>query len=89
VLTEVYDDVKRVYMPRFGFKELDEAAAKAYESAGFRVIFIKGLLTNALTAREAGAGLDCMTSEIRFPVRWAKKYNEKGAGLEKCPGNTL
>lgn len=82
VLTEVYDDVKRVYMPQFGFKELDEAAAKAYRSAGFRVIFIKGLLTNALTAREAGAGLDCMTSEIRFPVRWAKKYKEKGAALE-------
>jgi hypothetical protein len=73
VLVEVYGDVKRVYMPRFGFKELDEAAAGAYESAGFRVIFIKGLLTNAVTSRDAGAGLDCMTSEIRTPVRWAKE----------------
>jgi len=72
VLIEVYDNVRRVYMPRFGFKQLDEAAAGAYESAGFQVIFIKGLLTNGLTPGDAGAGLDCMTSEIRVPVRWAK-----------------
>ncbi|NIM18293.1 MAG: hypothetical protein GTO45_40465 [Candidatus Aminicenantes bacterium] len=72
VLIEVYENVKRVYMPRFGFKKLDEAAAKAYESAGFQVIFIKGLLTNGVTSWDAGAGLDCMTSEIRTPVRWAK-----------------
>lgn len=72
VLIEVYENVKRVYMPRFGFKKLDEAAAKAYESAGFQVIFIKGLLANGVTSWDAGAGLDCMTSEIRTPVRWAK-----------------
>lgn len=74
VLLEVYGDVKRVYIPQFGFKELDEAAAKAYRNAGYEVIFIKGLLTNAFTPMEDGAGLDCMTSEIRFPVRWNKKY---------------
>jgi len=73
VLTEVYGDVKKVYMPTFGFKELDEAAAKVYEKAGFRVIYIKGLLTNALTAGSAGAGLDCLTSDIRVPVHWAKE----------------
>ncbi len=70
VLTEVYGNVKKVYMPVFGFKELDEAAAKVYEKAGFKVIYIKGLLTNALTEGPAGAGLDCLTSDIRVPVRW-------------------
>lgn len=73
VLTEVYGDVKKVYMPTFGFKELDEAAAKVYEKAGFKVIYIKGLLTNALTGGAAGAGLDCLTSDIRVPVHWAKE----------------
>jgi len=72
VLVEVYGDVKKVYCPEFGFKQLDEAAAAAYGSVGFKVIFIKGLLTNAVTPEEAGAGLDCLTSEIRFPVRWKK-----------------
>lgn len=70
VLTEVYGNVKKVYMPVFGFKELDEAAAKAYGKAGFEVIYIKGLLTNALTPGPAGAGLDCLTSDIRVLVRW-------------------
>ena len=50
--------------------ELDEAAAAAYASAGFQVVRIKGLLTNAMTQRDANAGLNCLTSEIRFPVRW-------------------
>jgi hypothetical protein len=72
VLTEVYGNVKKVYMPIFGFKQMDEAAAKAYEKAGFKVIYIKGLLTNALTGGSAGAGLDCLTSDIRVPVRWVK-----------------
>jgi hypothetical protein len=71
VLVEVYGDTKKVYMPVFGFKELDEAAATAYASAGFEVVPIKGLLTNALTQEDANAGLDCLTSEIRIPVRWA------------------
>lgn len=73
VLTEVYGDVKKVYMPRFGFKQLDEAAAHAYEKAGFQVIYVKGLLTNAVTSWFDGAGLDCLTSDIRIPVKWAKK----------------
>lgn len=72
VLVEVYGDVKKIYCPELGFKQLDEAAAAAYASVGFKVIFIKGLLTNALTPEEAGAGLDCLTSEIRFPVQWKK-----------------
>ncbi len=76
VLVEVEGAVKNIYLPAFGFKELDEEAAKAYRDTGFRVVTIKGLLTNALTPVEAGAGLDCMTSEIRFPVRWARKYYE-------------
>ena len=71
VLTEVYGNVKKVYMPTFGFKQLDEAAARVYEKAGYKVIFIKGLLTNALSSGPAGAGLDCLTSDIRVPVRWA------------------
>jgi hypothetical protein len=69
VLTEVYDGVRRVYLPRFGFEAMDEAAAAAYRSAGLEPVFIDGLLTNALSVLEAG--LDCLTSEIRFPVRWA------------------
>jgi hypothetical protein len=77
VLTEVYGNVKKVYMPTFGFKQLDEAAAKVYEKAGFQVIYIKGLLTNALTVGPAGAGLDCLTSDIRVPVRWTKKDEKK------------
>jgi hypothetical protein len=72
ILVEVYNDVKKIYCPELGFKQLDDAAAAAYASAGFKVIFIKGLLTNALSAEEAGAGLDCLTSEIRFPVQWKK-----------------
>lgn len=74
VLTEVYGNVKKVYMPTFGFKQLDEAAAKVYKKAGFQVIYIKGLLTNALTGGPAGAGLDCLTSDIRVPVRWAIQH---------------
>lgn len=74
VLFEVYDNVKKVYMPRFGFKQLDEAAAGAYRAAGFQVVLIKGPLTTALTPITDGAGIDCLTSEIRFPVRWAPKY---------------
>lgn len=72
VLTEVYGDVKKVYLPQFGFREMDEAAASAYRSAGFQPVFIKGLLTNALS--QIQAGLDCLTSEIRFPVRWTERY---------------
>jgi hypothetical protein len=56
---------------------LDKAAVKAYGKEGFTPVPIKGLLTNALTTEAAGAGLDCMTSEIRTPVRWAKKYYKK------------
>lgn len=70
VLTEVYQDVRRVYIPRYGFAELDAAAAAAYARAGYEVIFIEGLLTNALTAREHSKGLDCLTSEIRSTVQW-------------------
>lgn len=73
VLTEVYNNVKRVYIPRYGFKELDEAAGAAYEKAGYEVLFIQGLLTNALTSRNDGKGLDCLTSEIRFPVQWSER----------------
>jgi len=72
VLVEAYGDTRKVYMPRFGVKELDEAAAAAYASAGFQVVPLQGLLTNALTQEDANAGLDCLTSDIRFPVRWTK-----------------
>jgi len=70
VLTEVYGDVRKVYLPRFGFEAMDNAADAAYRSAGFEPVFIDGLLTNALSVLQAG--LDCLTSEIRFPVRWAE-----------------
>lgn len=73
VLVEVYGTVRKVYLPEFGFKQLDEAAVKAYQGAGFQTVVIKGLLTNALTSRYSEAGLDYMTSEIRFPVRWARE----------------
>lgn len=72
VLTEVFDGKKRVYLPEFGFKRLDEAAAAAYRAEGFEAIPIKGLVTNGLTGGTAGAGLDCLTSDIRVPVKWAK-----------------
>jgi hypothetical protein len=72
VLTEVYGETRKVYLPQFGFKELDEAAAAAYAGAGYQPVPIKGLTTNALSPMDANAGLDCLTSEIRFPVRWAQ-----------------
>ena len=77
VLTEVYGSIKRVYMPEYGFKQLDEAAARAYKDVGFQVITIKGIVTHSLTSGQDGAGLDCLTSEIRFPVHWAKKYYQQ------------
>jgi len=77
VLVEVYGETKKAYIPVFGFKELDEAAAAAYASAGFQVVQIKGLLTNSLTQQDANAGLNCMTSEIRFPVRWVAKPRQQ------------
>lgn len=73
VLAEVYGEVKKVYMPVFGLKELDDAASAAYAGAGFKVVPIRGLLANALAQHDANAGLDCLTSEIRFPVRWTRK----------------
>ena len=75
VLTEVYEGVKKVYMPTFGFEQLDKAAARAYEKAGFQVVYIKGLLNNGLTSWFDGAGLDCLTSDIRIPVQWVGKSN--------------
>jgi hypothetical protein len=77
VLTEVYDNTRRVYMPEYGFRKLDEAAAKAYRDAGFEVVKIGGYVTHSLNSGPDGAGLDCLTSEIRFPVRWAEKYYQK------------
>jgi hypothetical protein len=71
-LFEVYGRTRKAFIPVFGFKQLDEAAAAAYTSAGFEVVQIKGLLTNAMTQQDANAGLDCLTSEIRFPVRWVR-----------------
>lgn len=77
VLTEVYGDVKRVYFPVFGFKQMDDAAMAAYRSVGYEIIPIKGLLTNGVTPWFDGAGLDCMTSDIRVPVRWHPKFYKK------------
>jgi hypothetical protein len=71
-LIEVYGDTRKAFIPVLGFKQLDDAAAAAYASAGFEVVQIKGLLTNAMTQQDANAGLDCLTSEIRFPVRWVR-----------------
>lgn len=77
VLVEVYDDVKRVYIPYYDFPQLDLAAAQAYKDAGYEVIGIKGYVTHGLSTMQDGAGLDCLTSEIRHPVRWADKYSIK------------
>ena len=74
VLVEVYDSVKRVYIPEYDFPQLDLAAAQAYKEAGYEVIKIKGYVTHGLSMMQDGAGLDCLTSEIRHPVRWADKY---------------
>jgi hypothetical protein len=79
VLVEVYDGVKRVYIPEYEFPELDHAAAQAYKEAGYKVIKIKGYVTHGLSMMQDGAGLDCLTSEIRHPVRWADKYATKKA----------
>jgi hypothetical protein len=73
ILVEVYDDVRKIYLPEFGFPQLDSAAVKAYENAGYEVVIIDGFVTHGLTGMQDGAGLDCLTSEIRFPVRWADK----------------
>jgi len=77
VLVEVYDDIKRIYIPEYGFAQLDHAASRAYKDAGYEVIGIKGYVTHGLSMIQDGAGLDCLTSEIRHPVRWADKYNVK------------
>ncbi|MCD6451531.1 MAG: hypothetical protein J7L64_04110 [Acidobacteria bacterium] len=77
VLTEVYGNRKRVYMPEYGFPQMDDAAAEAYRNCGFEVVRIKGVVTQSLTWAQDNAGIDCLTSEIRFPVRWAKKYYRK------------
>jgi len=74
VLVEVYDSVKRVYIPEYDFPQLDLAAARVYRNAGYEVIKIKGYVTHGLSMMQDGAGLDCLTSEIRHPVRWAEKY---------------
>lgn len=76
VLVEVYDGVKRVYIPDYDFPQLDQAAAQAYKEAGYDVIRIKGYVTHGLSVMQDGAGLDCLTSEIRHPVRWADKYTK-------------
>jgi len=76
ILVEVYDDVRKVYMPEYGFPQLDEAAVKAYQDAGYQAVIIKGFISHGLTGMQDGAGLDCLTSEIRFPVRWAEKKKE-------------
>jgi len=78
VLVEVYDGVRRVYMPDYDFPQLDLAAAQAYKDAGYEVIQIKGYVTHGLSMMLDGAGLDCLTSEIRHPVRWADKYSLGG-----------
>ena len=77
VLVEVYDDIKRVYIPEYDFPQLDHAAVRAYKDAGYEVIGIKGYVTHGLSMIQDGAGLDCLTSEIRHPVRWADKYDVK------------
>ncbi len=77
VLVEVYDNVRRVYIPEYGFPQMDEAATESYQDAGYKVTRIKGFVTHSLTPRLDGAGLDCLTSEIRFPVKWAKYDSSK------------
>jgi len=77
VLTEVYDNVRKVYIPEYGFTQLDNAAQQAYEEAGFQVVKIKGYVTHGLSSFQDGAGLDCLTSEIRHPVHWADTYTAK------------
>jgi hypothetical protein len=77
VLTEIYGGIRKVYIPEFGFRQLDEAAAQAYRDAGFQTITINGLIMPGFTTGNAHAGLDCLTSEIRFPVRWADKYYKR------------
>ena len=74
VLVEVYDSRKRVYIPEYDFPQLDFAAAQAYKDAGYEVIPIRGHVTHGLSVTQDGAGLNCLTSEIRHPVRWVDKY---------------
>jgi hypothetical protein len=76
ILVEVYDGVRKIYLPEFGFPQLDKAAVKAYQDAGYEVVIIDGFATHSLTGMQDGAGLDCLTSEIRFPVKWANQSKQ-------------
>ncbi len=47
-LLETRDGVRRVYLPRYGWRAMDEAAQQAWKSAGFAVTPVAGLTTSAM-----------------------------------------
>lgn len=63
VLVEHERDARVVYLPRFGLDVLDAAAAAAWQSAGYRVVSVDGLLTPA----SYGGGLRC---SVKVLERW-------------------
>ena len=48
VLLESLEGEERVYLPRYGFAPLDDAATSAWQSFGFEVVVIDGLATSAM-----------------------------------------
>jgi hypothetical protein len=56
VLLETLEGERRVYLPRYGFSPLDDAAKSAWESFGFEVVTIDGLTTSAMY----GGALRCV-----------------------------
>jgi hypothetical protein len=48
VLLESLEGEERVYLPRYGFAPLDDAATSAWRSLGFEVVAIDGLVTSAM-----------------------------------------
>jgi hypothetical protein len=67
VLVEVFPGTKRVYIPEYGIAELDKAAGSVYMENGYTVVPILGLVADSVTNQLDGAGLDCLTNEIRWP----------------------
>jgi hypothetical protein len=48
VLIDTVEDRRTVYLPAYGWAALDDAAARAWRSQGYRVVQIPGFTTNAM-----------------------------------------
>ena len=61
VLLETADDGPVVYLPQYGWRSLDSAAGKAWETLGYAVRPVKGLTVSAMY----GGSLRCCTKVLR------------------------